>query len=91
MKRVSRSPKAHKRCSYIKKEPTRLRNMLKSYKVGQRIQIKIDPSIHKAMPSPRILNEKGKIISILSERNKIYFVKIAKKQYIINSVHLRPL
>lgn len=89
-KRVSRSPRAHKRESYIKREPTKLSVLFTQYKIDDRVIVKLDSAVHKGMPFARILNRVGLVKEVIGKSiDKMYTILIDKKFYKIYSAHLR--
>lgn len=65
---------------------------LTSYEVGQRVAIKIDPSIHKGRPHHRFHGKTGKIIK---KQGSAYIVRVRDekrmKKVIVRPEHLRSL
>jgi len=63
---------------------------LKKFEVGEKVVIKIEPSVHKGMPFPRF---HGRVGVVIGKRGKAYLVKIedGKKEKLIIShpVHLK--
>ncbi len=68
-----------------------LSRMLHEYKPGDKVVIKIDPSIHKGMPHRRY---HGKVGIITDKSGRAYKVNVpqgdAVKEVIIRPEHLRP-
>ncbi|MBS7644729.1 MAG: 50S ribosomal protein L21e [Candidatus Bathyarchaeia archaeon] len=69
-----------------------LSRLLRGYKAGERVLIKIDSSIHKGMPHRRY---QGLIGTIMERRGRSYVVKVSlggggEKTLIIRPEHLRP-
>ncbi|NPA86330.1 MAG: 50S ribosomal protein L21e [bacterium] len=64
---------------------------LKEFSVGQKVVIKIVPSVHVAMPHPKFY---GKVGEVVGKRGRCYLVKVydGKKPKIIIShpIHLWP-
>jgi len=82
--------------SLLRKKPREhgklgLSRLLHEYKPGDKVVIKIDPSIHKGMPHRRY---HGKVGVILSKRGRAYEVNVtqgnALKEIIVRPEHLRP-
>jgi large subunit ribosomal protein L21e len=73
------------------KGKTGLSKILRQYKPGDRVVIKLDPSIHKGMPHRRF---HGKIGTIEDTRGKAYVVNISQgkavKEIIVRPEHLEP-
>jgi len=69
-----------------------LSKIMYQYKVGEKIIIDIEPSVHKGMPHPRF---NGKIGEIIGRQGRAYVVQIRDgnkiKRLIVRSEHLRPL
>ena len=63
--------------------------IMQEFKIGDRVTIKQEPSVHKAMPHPRYKNKMGKIIE---RRGESYVVEIMdsnkRKELISAPVHL---
>ncbi len=79
----------------LKKKPRErgklnLSNLLYQYKPGNRVVIKIDPSVHKGMPHKRY---HGKVGIIIEKRGRSYIVSVtqgnAVKEIIARPEHLR--
>lgn len=68
-----------------------LGRLLHNYKLGDRVVIKIDPSVHKGMPHARY---QGKVGLIGEKRGSSYLVRIEDghklKILITRPEHLRP-
>lgn len=63
---------------------------LQEFKVGDKVHIKVNPSIHSGMPFRRFHGKTGEVIG---KRGRCYLVQITdgkkEKTLIINPVHLR--
>lgn len=70
---------------------TSLTKILQSYAVGEKVVLKIDPSVHKGMPHRRY---QGKVGAIAAKRGRSYVihvpVKNATKEIIARPEHLEP-
>ena len=68
-----------------------LGRILYDYKIGERIDIIPDPSIHKTLPHRRFC---GKVGSILEKRGRAYLVEIQDgdkiKTIFLRKEHMRP-
>lgn len=66
--------------------------MLKQFKPGDRVQIIIEPSVHKGMPHPRFHGKAGVVVE---KKGRAYVVGIkdVKKQKLItcHPIHLRKV
>jgi len=80
----------------LKKEPRekgkiRLSRLLYEYESGNRVVIKIDPSVQKGMPHKRY---HGKVGTIIERRGRSYIVSViqgdATKEIIVRPEHLGP-
>jgi large subunit ribosomal protein L21e len=80
----------------LKKKPRErgklsLSNLLYQYEPGNRVVIKIDPSVHKGMPHKRYHCKVG---TVIDKRGRSYIVSVtqgnAVKEIIIRPEHLRP-
>jgi len=80
----------------LKKKPRErgklsLTNLLYQYELGNRVVIKIEPSVHKGMPHKRY---HGKVGTVIDKRGRSYIVSVtqgnAVKEIIIRPEHLRP-
>ena len=73
------------------KGKTGLSKILREYKPGDRVIIKLDPSMHKGMPHRRF---HGRIGVIKDARGKAYVVNVtqgkAVKEIIVRPEHLKP-
>ncbi|MCE4617359.1 MAG: 50S ribosomal protein L21e [Desulfurococcales archaeon] len=65
--------------------------IMREYNVGERVHIKINPSVHKGMPHRRY---HGKTGIVVGKRGKAYLVELylgrKKKTLIVRPEHLRP-
>ncbi|UCB60020.1 MAG: 50S ribosomal protein L21e [Candidatus Bathyarchaeota archaeon] len=70
---------------------TGLSKILREYKPGDQVVIKLDPSVHKGMPHRRF---HGKVGTIEAERGKSYVVNINQgksiKEIVVRPEHLEP-
>jgi len=70
---------------------TGLSKILYEYKPGEKVVVKIDPSVHKGMPHRRY---HGKIGVIVNKRGRGYIVNVtqgrAVKEIIVRPEHLVP-
>ncbi|MEM2123704.1 MAG: 50S ribosomal protein L21e [Candidatus Bathyarchaeia archaeon] len=82
--------------SLLRKDPREsgkigLSRLLCNYKTGEKVLIKIDPSIHKGMPHSRY---HGLIGTIMEQRGRSYVVNVSmgerEKKLIIRPEHLKP-
>lgn len=68
-----------------------LSKLLQEYQPGNRVVVKINPSIHKGMPHRRY---HGKVGSIVDKRGRSYVVSVtqgdANKEIIVRPEHLEP-
>jgi len=80
----------------LKKEPRergklRLSKLLYEYQSGNRVVIKIDPSVQKGMPHRRY---HGKVGVVINRRGQSYVVSVtqgeATKEIIVRPEHLEP-
>ena len=80
----------------LKKKPRErgklsLTNLLYQYELGNRVVIKIEPSVHKGMPHKRY---HGKVGIVIDKRGRSYVVSVtqgnAVKEIIIRPEHLQP-
>jgi large subunit ribosomal protein L21e len=73
------------------KGKTGLSKILYEYKLGEKVVVKIDPSVHKGMPHRRY---HGKIGVIVDKRGKSYVVNVtqgeAVKEIIVRPEHMVP-
>jgi len=69
-----------------------LSRILREYKKGERVAIKIDPSVHKGQPHRRFHGRTG---IIMGKRGRAYIVKVLMGGYekiiITRPEHLHPL
>lgn len=70
----------------------KVNDMLRKFAVGDKVAIKIEPSVHSAMPFPRY---QGKIGSVVGTRGSAYLVAIKdgrkEKTLISHPVHLKKV
>ena len=70
----------------------KIRYILKEYKIGDTVSIKIDPSFHIGMPHPKFHGLTG---VVKNKRGDCYEVLIndkgKEKLIIVHPVHLRPI
>jgi len=73
------------------KGKTGLSKILREYTLGEKVVVKIDPSIHKGMPHRRY---HGRIGVIAEKKGQAYIVNVtqgdATKQIIVRPEHLEP-
>ena len=73
------------------KGKTVLSKILYEYKLGEKVVVSIDPSVHKGMPHRRY---HGKVGVIVSKRGRAYMVDVtqgeAVKEILIRPEHLMP-
>ena len=73
------------------KGKTGLSKILHEYTSGEKVVVKIDPSVHKGMPHRRY---HGRIGVIAKKRGRAYIVNVtqgeATKQIIVRPEHLKP-
>jgi large subunit ribosomal protein L21e len=73
------------------KGKTGLSKILREYKLGERVVVKLNPSIHKGMPHRRF---HGKIGVIENRRGQAYVVSVSQekavKEIIVRPEHLEP-
>lgn len=86
----------HKTRSLLTKKPrergkTGLTKILHEYMPGEKVVVKIDPSVHKGMPHRRF---QGKIGVIVQKKGRSYAVNVtqgeAEKEIIVRPEHLEP-
>lgn len=86
----------HKTRSLLTKKPrergkTGLTKILHEYMAGEKVAVKIDPSVHKGMPHRRF---QGKIGVIVQKKGRSYVVNVtqgeAEKEIIVRPEHLEP-
>lgn len=82
--------------SLLRKRPrergtTGLSKILHEYKPGEKVVVKIDPSVHKGMPHRRY---HGRIGIVANKRGRAYVVNVtqgkAVKELIVRPEHLKP-
>jgi len=82
--------------SILKRKPrekgkTGLSKILYEYKLGEKVVVKIDPSVHKGMPHRRY---HGKIGVIVNKRGRSYIVNVTQggaiKEIIVRPEHIVP-
>jgi len=70
---------------------TSLTKILHGYETGDKVVVKIDPSVHKGMPHRRF---HGRVGVVVSKRGRSYVVHVpqgdATKEIIIRPEHLAP-
>ena len=70
---------------------TGLSKILYEYEPGEKVVVKIDPSVHKGMPHRRY---QGKIGVILNKRGRAYVMEVTQgkaiKEIIVRPEHLKP-
>lgn len=70
---------------------TGLSRVLHEYKTGEKVVVKINPSVHQGMPHRRY---QGKIGVIVNKRGRAYLVNVtqgqATKEIIVRPEHLKP-
>ena len=66
--------------------------MLQEFKDGQRVQVIIEPAVHKGMPHPRF---HGKMGEVLKQKGRAFIVKIKdggkEKLITCHAVHLKQV
>jgi len=76
----------------IKPKHSGISRFFKEYKIGQKVLIKIDASIHKGMPHHRF---HGKIGEVIGKRGEAYILKVldGKKEKIlfVNPAHIEEI
>ena len=81
--------------SLLKKKPRErgklgLSRLLRTFEPGEKVVIKIDPSVHKGMPHRRY---QGKVGVVVSKRGRAYEINVtqgdAVKEVIVRPEHLR--
>ncbi len=81
--------------SLLKKKPRErgkigLSRLLRGYEPGDKVVIKLDPTVHKGMPHRRY---HGKVGVVVSKRGRAYEVNVAQgdsvKEIIVRPEHLR--
>ncbi len=87
----------HKSRTLLTRKPrergkTTLTKILRGYEAGQKVVVKIDPSVHKGMPHRRF---QGKVGVIMTKRGRAYVIHVsqgdATKEIIVRPEHLTPL
>ncbi len=82
-KLLSRNPR--------EKGKTSLSKILHTYAEGEKVVVKIDPSVHKGMPHRRF---HGRVGVVTSKRGRSYVVHVpqgnATKEIIVRPEHLNP-
>jgi len=82
--------------SLLKRKPrergkTSLSKILYEYKLGEKVVVKIDPSVHKGMPHRRY---HGRIGVIVNKRGRSYVVNVtqgkAVKEITVRPEHIAP-
>ncbi|MEX0567565.1 MAG: 50S ribosomal protein L21e [Candidatus Njordarchaeota archaeon] len=94
--RGSKGPRSRTRKLFSKSPKERglppISAILYQYKVGEKVVIKIDPSIQKGMPYKRF---HGKVGTIIDKRGRSYIVLVKdgnkEKKVIARPEHLRPI
>jgi len=85
----------HKTRSLLTRKPrergkTGLTKVLHEYAAGEKVVVKVDPSVHKGMPHRRF---QGKVGTIVQKRGKSYVVNVtqgeAEKEIIVRPEHLQ--
>jgi len=70
---------------------TSLTKILRGYEIGEKVVVKIDPSVHKGMPHRRF---HGRVGVIVTKRGRSYVVHVpqgdATKEIIVRPEHLAP-
>ncbi len=86
----------HKTRSLLTKKPrergkTGLTKILHEYMAGEKVVVKVDPSVHKGMPHRRY---QGKVGVIAQKKGRSYVVNVtqgeAEKEIIVRPEHLEP-
>jgi len=86
----------HKSRVLLKRKPrergkTALSKILHDYAEGEKVVVKIDPSVHKGMPHRRYF---GRVGVIVKRRGRSYVVNVtqgdAVKELIVRPEHLEP-
>jgi len=79
----------YKKSKREKGKPT-VTKMLQKFKLGDRVHINVDPSLHQGMPFRRFIGKTGLIVG---KQGVCYFVKISdmhsEKTIIVHPVHLK--
>jgi large subunit ribosomal protein L21e len=70
---------------------TTLTKILRGYETGEKVVVKIDPSVHKGMPHRRF---QGRVGVIMAKRGRAYVVHVSQgdaiKEIIVRPEHLNP-
>ena len=73
------------------KGKTGLGNLLRKYEPGEKVVVKIDPSVHNGMPHRRY---HGRVGTVLNKRGRAYVLSVtqgeAVKEIITRPEHLKP-
>jgi len=86
----------HKSRTLLTRKPrergkTSLTKILHGYAAGDKVVIKIDPSVHKGMPHRRF---QGKVGVVMAKRGRSYVLHVmqgdATKEIIVRPEHLTP-
>ncbi len=86
----------HKSRTLLTRKPrergkTSLTKILHGYEAGEKVVVKIDPSVHKGMPHRRF---HGRVGVIINKRGRSYVVHVsqgnATKEIIVRPEHLTP-
>ena len=76
---------------YREKSKIKISRYFQEFKDGDKVGIKIEPSIHKGFPEPAF---HGKIGEVIGKRGECYIVKIKDgsviKKLIVHPIHLVP-
>ncbi|AGK60593.1 LSU ribosomal protein L21E [Archaeoglobus sulfaticallidus PM70-1] len=74
----------------VREKGIRIRKVLQEFEIGQRVNIDIEPAVHKGMPHPRFQGRTGEVIGI---RGKCYLVRVRDggmyKTLIVRPEHLK--
>lgn len=64
---------------------------IQEFKIGQRVHIAIDPSVHKGMPHPSF---HGRTAKVIGQRGRAYLLEVKDgnmvKELIVCPQHLKP-
>ena len=60
--------------------------LLYEYKLGEKVEIKLDPSIHRGMPHKRF---HGRIGTIVNKRGRAYIVSVSQGK-MLKEINVRP-
>ena len=86
----------HKTRSLLTKKPRErgkigLTKILHEYVAGEKVVVKVDPSVHKGMPHRRF---QGKVGIVVRKKGRSYVVNVAQgeaeKEIIVRPEHLEP-